>query len=125
MQDFRNLRVWQKSHHLALEVDALSEALLQRRQFHLRDQLIRAAHSVPANIAEGCGRSGDRDFRRFLRIALGSASELEYHLLLVRDLGMLPDSEFLRLSGLATEVKRMLSGLAARLSSGIKLKADG
>jgi four helix bundle protein len=58
-------------------------------------------------------------------VALGSASELEYHLLLARALGLLPEAEFLRLSGLAGEVKRMLSGLAARLSSGIKLKAEG
>ena len=123
MQDFRNLAVWHKSHDLALEVDAFSEMLQKSRRFQLRDQLVRAAYSVPANIAEGCGRTGDREFRRFVRVALGSASELEYHLLLARDLGLLPDSEFLRLSGLAAEVKRMLSGLAARLSAGIN--ADG
>jgi len=93
MQDFRDLKVRQKS------------------------QLVRAAVSVSANIAEGCGRAGDRDFRRFIRIALGSASELEYHLLLARDLGILPDASYEPLAGQVAEVKRMLSGLAARLSS--------
>lgn len=125
MQNFRNLLVWQKSHRLALEIDAFSVTLLERRQFDLRDQLVRAARSVPANIAEGCGRTGDRDFRRFVRIALGSASELEYHLVFARDLGLLPGPEYLRLSGLTAEIKRMLSGLAARLSSDLRLKADG
>ena len=123
MQDFRNLVVWQKAHRLALEVEALSETLVAQRQFQLRDQLVRAAHSVPANIAEGCGRTGDRDFRRFIRVALGSASELEYHLLLARDLGLLPGPEYERVARLAAEIKRMLSGLAARLSSCIKAES--
>jgi four helix bundle protein len=126
MQNFRNLVVWQKSHSLALEIEAFSAQLLERRQFDLNDQLVRAARSVAANIAEGWGRTGDREFRRFVRVALGSASELEYHLLFARDLGLLPDPEYVRLSRLAAEIKRMLSGLAARLSSDIKLKkADG
>ena len=124
MQDFRNLVVWQKAHRLALEIGALCDDLPRHRS-QLRDQLARAAQSVPANIAEGCGRTGDREFRRFVRVALGSASELEYHLLLARDLGLLPGPEYLRVAGLVSEVKRMLSGLAARLSSSIKAEADG
>ena len=82
-----------------------------------------AAISVPANLAEGAGRTGDREFRRFVRIALGSASELEYHLLLARDLGLIPKAKHAGLSAAVSEVKRMLTGLAATLSN--KPHADG
>jgi four helix bundle protein len=100
-----------------LAVYALSARLNQPRDVALRNQLIRAAISVPANLAEGCCRTGDRDFRRFVRVALGSAGELEYHLLLARDLGLLPRPEYAQLAEAAVEVKRMLSGLAASLSA--------
>jgi len=123
MQDFRNLKVWQKAHKLTLEAYAVSANNIKGpAHFALRDQLTRAAISVPANLAEGCGRTGDRELRRFVRVALGSASELEYHLLLARDLGLLPDAAYERLAATTVEVKRMLSGLAARLST--ELKAD-
>jgi four helix bundle protein len=83
MQDFRNLKVWQKAHKLTLETYAVSATNIKGpTHFALRDQLTRAAISVPANLAEGCGRAGDRELRRFVRVALGSASELEYHLFL-------------------------------------------
>ena len=120
MQDFRNLMVWQKAHKLALNTYAASAILNQPRYFTLRDQLTRAAVSVPANLAEGCGRTGDRDLRRFVRIALGSASELEYHLLLARDLAILPAQEYEQLTAAVVEVKRMLTGFAAHLSEQIK-----
>jgi four helix bundle protein len=94
MQDFRNLFVWQKSHKLALEVYAESGTLPRGIGWSLQSHLVRAATSVPANIAEGCGRAGDRDFRRFLRHSLGSACELEYHLLLARDLGFLAEAAY-------------------------------
>jgi four helix bundle protein len=79
--------------------------------------MVRAAVSVPSNIAEGCGRSGDRELRRFCRIALGSGSELEYHLLLARDLGLLPKSAYEPLATQVVEVKRMLSGLIRSLET--------
>ena len=120
MQDFRKLQVWQKAHKLALNTYAVSANLRQPLYFALRDQLTRAAVSVPANLAEGCGRTGDRDLRRFVRMALGSASELEYHLLLARDLGVLPAQAFEQLTAAVTEVKRMLTGFAAHLSEQIK-----
>jgi four helix bundle protein len=121
MQDFRNLKVWQKAHKLTLETYAVSATNIKGpSHFALRDQLTRAAISVPANLAEGCGRAGDRELRRFVRVALGSASELEYHLLLARDLGLLPDAAYERLAATTVEVKRMLSGLAARLTAGLK-----
>ena len=120
MQDFRKLQVWQKSHKVALGTFAVSATFNQPRYFTLRDQITRAAISVPANLAEGCGRTGDRDLRRFVRIALGSASELEYHLLLARDLGVLPVQAHEQLTAAVVEVKRMLTGFASRLSEQIK-----
>jgi len=117
MQDFRNLVVWQKSHQVTLEVYAVSATLPRGVGWSLQSQLVRSATSVPANIAEGCGRAGDRDFRRFLRHALGSACELEYHLLLARDLGFLPAGAYVTLAGQVVEVKRMLAGLIRRLTS--------
>jgi four helix bundle protein len=78
---------------------------------------------VPANLAEGCGRSGDRELRRFVRVALGSASELEYHLLLARDLALLPDAAYKEFAAATVEVTRMLSGLAARLTAELKAES--
>ena len=126
MQDFRNLKVWHKAHALALSTYAVSATMGHPRHFYLRNQMTRAAISVPANIAEGCGRTGDRELRKFLRVSLGSASELEYHLLLARDLGLLPQAPYEQLTGATTEIKRMLSGLVARLTEQIRneLTAD-
>jgi four helix bundle protein len=87
--------------------------------FGLTSQFRRASASIPANIAEGCGRDSDADFRRFLQIAMGSASELEYHVLLSRDLGFVGAADYESLAEGITEVKRMLTGLIQRL------KADG
>ena len=109
-----------KSHKLALETYAISATLQKPLYFRLRDQLTRAAIAVPANLAEGCGRTGDRDLRRFVRMALGSASELEYHLLLARDLAVLPAQEYEQLTAAVVEVKRMLTGFAADLTDQIK-----
>lgn len=86
--------------------------------YGLTSQTRRSCSSIPANIAEGCGRGGDAELARFLQIAMGSASELEYHLLLARDLGFLNGSDYEQLTGEATEVKRMLTSFIQ------KLKAD-
>jgi four helix bundle protein len=77
--------------------------------YGLTSQIRRAGYSIPANIAEGCGRDGDAELARFLQIAKGSASELEYHLLLSHDLGYISDSEFEQLSQKTTELKQMLT----------------
>ena len=116
MQDFRKLVVWQKSHKLTLGGVRRICQPAPGIGWSLQSQLVRAATSVPANIAEGCGRAGDRDFRRFLRHSLGSACELEYHLLLARDLGFLPEASIRgRSTPQVVEVKRMLTGLIRRL----------
>jgi len=115
VQDYRKLKVWQKSHSLALEVYAAAASLQSRPAWPLQTQILRAAISIPSNIAEGAGRSTDRDFRRFLVHSLGSLNEVEYDLLLGRDLGFVPELTYTRVSDSVGEVRRMLSGLIASL----------
>ncbi len=89
MKNFKTLKVWQKSHELTLQIYKATAGFPKEEIYALTSQLRRAASSVAANIAEGCGRHGDADFARFLQIAMGSASELQYHLILAHDLGFL------------------------------------
>ena len=114
MKDFRQLKVWQKAHPLALETYRLIPALPAEERFVLADQMRRAAVSVPSNIAEGCGRDSDKELARFLRIAAGSASELEYQVLLALDLGYLSPEQHTGLDQQTNEVKRMLNSLTRR-----------
>lgn len=111
MKDFRSLEVWQKAHQLTLSAYRATRSFPSDERFGLTSQIRRSASSIPANIAEGCGRRGDAEFHRFLQIAMGSASELEYHLLLSHDLEYLDPSSHKELSGEAVRVKRMLSSL--------------
>jgi four helix bundle protein len=115
MRDFHKLAVWEKSHALTLALYRATRAFPRDEIYGLTSQLRRAASSIPANIAEGCGRDGDAELARFLRIAAGSASELEYHLLLARDLVYLAEAEYDGALRKVTEVKRMLTGLIHRL----------
>ena len=85
--------------------------------FGLKSQIRRASASIPANIAEGCGRSSNGDFARFLYNGMGSACELEYHLLLSKDLGYISAADHKKADGEVTEVKRMLSALIAKVNS--------
>ena len=116
MQDFRQLKVWQKSHDLVLDVYAKTENLPKAEMFGLTGQARRAAVSIAANIAEGSARRGDREFARFLCISLSSASELEYFSILIADLGLLNRSDAAKIEAGAGEIKRMLSGLISSLS---------
>lgn len=118
MKDFRELNVWRKAHRLALEVYKATAGFPREELYGLTGQMRRAGMSVPTNITEGCGRNTDGEFGRFLGIAMGSASELEYLLLLSRDLKLLEKRRFETLNGSTTEVKRMLAALLK------KLKAD-
>ena len=125
MRDFRELQVWQKSHQLVLNVYRCTGVFPREEVYGLTSQSRRAGASIPANIAEGCARASDADFARFLQNALGSASELEYHLILARDLGYLAPSEHQPLQDQVVEIKKMLSGFIARLRSERSgLKAD-
>jgi len=102
---------------LTLQVYKATATLPRDELYGLTSQIRRACASIPANIAEGCGRSGDAELARFLQIAMGSASELEYHLLLVRGLGLLDSSGYDHLAGEVTEVKRMLTSFIQRLKA--------
>ena len=120
MQDYHKLKVWEKAHLLAIDVYRLSEGFPRRDGVALTTQLRRAALSIPTNIAEGAGKSGTNDFRRFLDIALGSASETHYQLLVARDLNLIENEVYDDLSTRVTEVRRMLVGLLKR----VKLSAS-
>ena len=89
MRDFKDLKVWERSHRPVLAVHDATGTFPREETYGLTAQLRRCSASIPANIAEGCGRSGEAELARFMLIAMGSASELEYHLLLLRDLGYL------------------------------------
>ena len=118
MKDFRELKVWEKSHHLALAAYTATARFPKDELYGLTSQIRRSCSSIPANIAEGCGRNGDAELARFLQIAMGSASELEYHLLLSRDLGLMDVANHDQLAQETTEIKRMLASFIQ------KLKAD-
>ncbi|MBN2304852.1 MAG: four helix bundle protein [Anaerolineae bacterium] len=115
MRDFRTLNVWEKAHALTLAVYKASATFPTDERYGLTSQIRRAASSIPANIAEGCGREGDAELRRFMVIAMGSASELEYHLLLARDLGLIHAQDYQPLDQAVIEVKRMMAGFIKRL----------
>ncbi len=125
MKDFKDLNVWEKSHALALAVYKATRSFPKEELYTLTSQLRRAAGSVPANISEGCGRGGDPEFGRFLQVAMGSASELEYHLLLAHGLHYLSDEAFNQLTRNVVEGKRMLAFLLGKVKVGSRpLKAE-
>jgi four helix bundle protein len=123
MQDFRQLKVWQKAHQLTLAVYRLTAAFPKTEQYGMTSQMRRSAASIVCNIAEGCGRGSDPDFARFLQMALGSASELEYQLLLAKDLGWIeqtttastPELKPEQAESLVIEIKRMLTTFILKL----------
>jgi four helix bundle protein len=117
MKDFRRLKVWEKSHSLALEVYRATATFPGTETYGITSQVRRAAASIAANIAEGCGRGGEPEMARFLRIAMGSASELEYHLLLAHDLRLLNSPRYEQVAQQTIEVKKMLATLIQKLSS--------
>ena len=115
MRDFRDLKVWERSHHLTLAIYKRTASFPKQEQYGLTVQLRRCSASIPANIAEGCGRSGNAELARFLRIAMGSASELEYHLLLAHDLNFLSTSDYTPLTHDVVEIKKMLTSYVQKL----------
>ena len=106
MQSFRSLRVWEKAHKLTLDIYTSSKTFPREEMYGLTSQMRRSAGSIGMNITEGCCRNGSTEMARFLQIAMGSASELEYQLLLAHDLDYLRNPEYERLATQAVEVKR-------------------
>jgi four helix bundle protein len=122
MQDFRKLSVWGKSHQLVLLIYAATTNSPEKKFPGLTSQIRRAAASIPANIAEGCGHAGSRELSRFLGIALASSFELTYNLQLAMDLGMLSKSDYARLDARTDLVMRMLSSLQSKVRHNADLR---
>ena len=117
MKDFRDLKVWEKAHELALDCYSITANFPKHEIFGMVSQIRRAGSSIGANIAEGCGRGGNGEFQRFLQMAMGSASELEYHCLLSKDLHFMDEETYSRIQEKVVEVKKMLSSLIRKIST--------
>jgi len=117
MKNFRDLQVWHKAHELTLESYKATNGFPKQESFGLTSQIRRAAVSVAANIAEGCGKRGNGEFQRFLGIAAGTASELEYHFLLAHDLNLIADLNYEQLNDGVVTVKRMLAALLRKVDA--------
>lgn len=118
MSDFKKLLVWQKAHALAIHAHRVAMGIRASRYASLRSQIIRSAMSIPANIVEGRRQESERDFARFLHYSLNSAYELEYHLMLAREIEVIADAEAVSLLAELIEVRRMLHGLLKRIKLG-------
>lgn len=116
MTDFRKLRVWRASSDLVVVCYQATEGFPRSEEFGLKSQVRRSAVSIPSNIAEGSGRHSDRDFARFLRIAAGSASELECHVVIAGRLGFMTRDGATQIEEDIVDVRKMLSGLIRSIS---------
>ena len=115
MRDFHNLLIWKRSHQLTLDLYKVSQSFPKEELFGLTSQIRRAASSVPTNIAEGSGRNSNKDFAHFLQIAIGSASEVEYQLLLAHDLQYINKGEYERLANETVAIRKMIIKYRAEL----------
>jgi four helix bundle protein len=115
MRNFRELRVWQRAHQLTLDVYEATASFPKQEVYGLTSQTRRAAVSIEANLAEGCGRRSDGELHRYVQMAMGSASELDCHLFIARDLGFLTAAAYNRLTASLSEVRRMLTAFIQRL----------
>ena len=117
MRDFRQIRVWVKAHELTLEIYKTTVRFPREELYGLTSQLRRASASIPANIAEGFGRGGNVELARFLQMGMGSAYEVEYHVLLAKDLCLVDATIYQKLQNRIVEVKRMLAALLIKVRS--------
>jgi four helix bundle protein len=125
LRNYRDLQVWAKAYALSLELYRLSRAFPREEIYGLTSQLRRASVSIGANLAEGCGRRTNSEMARFVRIAMGSASELDHHLLLCKDLGFVQDEDYKRNARNLIEIRKMLGALLDSIENelGAKVKA--
>ena len=117
MRDFRQVKVWEKSHRLTVQIYQVTRKFPKEELFGLTSQIRRSCSSIPANIAEGCGRGSNKEYAQFLQIAMGSAVELDYHFLLAYDIGYINSIVYQDLSSQISEIKRMLSVLLQKVRS--------
>lgn len=118
MGEYRKLRVWAKAHQLAVEINRIATNIRGSARTPLRNQMVRAAMSVPANIVEGRAQTSEKEFSRFIGYAVGSAAELEYHLLIAKDIGAISETDYQKIESDLAEVRKMLQGLSKRLRLG-------
>lgn len=116
MKDYRQLKVWAKAHILTKDLYNITSKFPREELFGMTSQLRRAGASIPTNIVEGCGRGSDRDFRRFLQIAFGSANEVEYLVFLSYELNYMQKNQYTELNNKIIEVKKMLAGMIKTIS---------
>lgn len=117
MGDYKKLVVWKKAHELALVTHRAATGIRERKYAALKSQMLRAAMSIPTNIVEGRAQKSEREFARFLGYASGSAAELEYHLTLAHDFGVVTPATHSLITEQLTEVRKMLRGLINRLET--------
>jgi four helix bundle protein len=117
MQDYRKLLVWEKAHQYVLSIYDMTVKFPNEERYGLTSQIRRATVSMPANIAEGCGRETNNELRRFLYIAMGSGSEVDYYLLLIHDLKWIETAEYQRLSSELNSIQRMLNDFIQKLKT--------
>jgi four helix bundle protein len=120
MRDFRKIQVWERAHRFTLQVYKITSSFPKDELYGLTSQMRRAAVSIPSNIAEGCGRNTQAELARFVHIAGGSASELEYQLILAHDLGYMGDEIYPELNSEINEIKRMLNGFEKAVQANSK-----
>ena len=117
MKDFRKMQVWHKGHKLALEIYKLTAKFPKEEIYGLSSQIRRAAVSIPTNIAEGCGRGSAKELKQFITISMGSASEVEYQILLSYELCYMDRKTYDNLNSDIQEIKKMLSSYIVRIGS--------
>jgi four helix bundle protein len=122
MQNYKDLKVWKVSHELTLSIYRESYSFPKEELYGLVSQLRRAASSIPANIAEGCGKKSSLDFANFLNISLGSANETEYFILLSKDLNYISEEQFNYLTDIINQIKAMLISLIKKVRTNVVLK---
>lgn len=120
MRDFHDLLVWRRAHQLTLQLYKITKSFPADERYGLTSQILRASASIGANLAEGCGRRSDAEMGRFALLAMGSASELDYHLLLAKDLGVIHAADYLNASGELSEIRRMLTALTLKIRAARK-----
>lgn len=119
MKDFHKLKVWEKAHHLTLQIYRSTQNFPKEELYGLTSQMRRSSASIPTNVAEGCGRNSNAERIQFFNVATGSASELEYQIILAHDLHYLDDQSYFELLSELVEVRRMLYALVQRLKTNI------
>lgn len=115
MKNFKELRIWQRSHQLVLDIYLITKSFPKEEVYGLTSQIRRSCSSIPTNIAEGCGRDSDAELPRFLVIVMGSSSELEYQLLLTKDLAYLNIDDYEKLNDELIEIWKMLNMFIQKL----------